>query len=680
MANGATDTSRGCGGIVEVTLAPEGKLASAMVDPAGPHEQFSVRLGRRLSVALAAIVLVMLIAGGVSLFLGLRLHEINKQIDQNFSHALAAGEIYDTFHQIISEVQHIQATGMFDRFDRLPSLRRALAERTRSFADFHWKEKTSTLETIEGPFVERLGRIAADLGILLDHVEKNFGSRVYLQPEETVRLRDVLDRGVANSEDLSRFHQARVLDLARQSQRLIRLIVWLYLLFLMIGVLSVGAASLALHRKVAVPLVRVAGAAAGIAAGRFEGRVPVVSRDEIGQLSNAFNIMADRLQARECDLRAAQAQLERKIRQLEVLNQVGSQMLAFNGVDGLATILSSIVGKARDLIGVEAAAICLSASGSGELRVHSTSGPPEAFVDRNGEVLHAVACGQGGQQSFSDCPVMRPERVRSRLALPLKHGSELFGMLCVGSLEERTFSTEERDLVTALAAQAAVTLEHSRLDAEVRRLAILEERARIARDIHDGLAQSVSVLHLKIRQAQAMIPPGQMAPIGNALEEMAGISATAYDEIRQSIYGLRTMVSGSLGFAPTLTELLHEFSVQNDILVKLETDGDETVRLSPASEPQVIRIVQEALNNVRKHAQVRRARVRVERKEGCVCVSVQDDGVGFDPARFATPNGLHFGLRGMRERAEGLGGQLEIISAPGQGTCVTALLPLEKLS
>jgi len=161
---------------------------------------------------------------------------------------------------------------------------------------------------------------------------------------------------------------------------------------------------------------------------------------------------------------------------------------------------------------------------------------------------------------------------------------------------------------------------------------------------------------------------------------MAGISATAYDEIRQSIYGLRTMVSGSLGFAPTLTELLHEFSVQNDILVKLETDGDETVRLSPASEPQVIRIVQEALNNVRKHAQVRRARVRVERKEGCVCVSVQDDGVGFDPARFATPNGLHFGLRGMRERAEGLGGQLEIISAPGQGTCVTALLPLEKLS
>jgi two-component system nitrate/nitrite sensor histidine kinase NarX len=622
----------------------------------------------------------MLIAGGVSLFLGLRIHDINKRIDQNFAHALVAGEIYDTFHQIISEVQHIQATGMFDRFDRLPTIRRTLAEKIRSFVAFHGKENASTLATIEGPFVERLGRIEADLAILLDNVEKNFGSRVYLQPDEMIRLREVLDLGVANSEDLHRVHQARVVDLAQQSQGLIRLIVWLYLLFLAIGVLSVGAAGLVLHRQVAIPLVRVANAAAGIAEGRLEGRVPVASRDEIGRLSRAFNLMADRLQARERDLRAAQAQLEGKIRQLEILNQIGREMLAFNGADGPATILSSILGKARELLGVDAAAVCLSASGGGELRVYSTSGPAEAFVARSGEVLHAAACSPGEQQSFIDCPVMRPERVRSCLVLPLKHGSEIAGMLCVGSFEEHTFSSEEHDLVTALAAQAALTLEHSRLDAEVQRLAILDERARIARDIHDGLAQTVSLLYLKIRQAQAMIPPDQIAPIGNALEEMASISAAAYDEVRQSIYGLRTMVSATLGFVPTLTELLHEFSVQNSILVKLAADGAETVRLSPASELQVIRIVQEALNNVHKHAQVDRAGVRVERKESWLSVSVQDDGLGFDPAKLATPDGLHFGLQGMRERAEGLGGKLEIVTAPGKGTRVVVLLPPEKPS
>jgi two-component system nitrate/nitrite sensor histidine kinase NarX len=429
-----------------------------------------------------------------------------------------------------------------------------------------------------------------------------------------------------------------------------------------------------------MPLVRVANAAAGIAEGRLAGRVPVVRGDEIGHLSTAFNVMADRLQARERELRAAQAQLERKVRQLEILNQIGKEMLAFNGVNGPETILSSMVEKACELLGVEAAVICASASRSGELRVCSTSGPAEAFVDGKSEVLHAAACGQGAQQSFADCPVMRPERVRSRLAIPLKHGSEVSGVLCVGSFDERTFSAEERELATALASQAAITLEHSRLDAEVRRLAILDERARIARDIHDGLAQSVSLLHLKIRQAQELIPPGHTAPIGNALEEMAGISSTAYNEIRQSIYGMRTMVSASLGFVPTLTELLHEFSAQNDILVKLTVDGAEAVRLSPASEPQVIRIVQEAMNNVRKHAQVDRARVCVEIKDGWLSVSVQDEGRGFDPATFAAPNGLHFGLQGMRERAEQLGGKLEIVTAPGQGTCVTVLLPPEKLS
>ena len=101
---------------------------------------------------------------------------------------------------------------------------------------------------------------------------------------------------------------------------------------------------------------------------------------------------------------------------------------------------------------------------------------------------------------------------------------------------------------------------------------------------------------------------------------------------------------------------------------------------SDLSEAQVIRIVQEALNNVRKHAQVDRARVCVECKEGWLCVSVHDEGRGFDPASFATPNGLHFGLRGMRERAGGLGGKLEIVTAPGQGTSVIVLLPPEKAS
>jgi two-component system, NarL family, nitrate/nitrite sensor histidine kinase NarX len=640
-----------------------------------PTERPSVRLGRRLSIALATFVLAMVVAGGVSLFLGLQIHKINAQIDDNFSHALAAGEIYDTFHRIISEVQHIQATGMFDRFDRLPGLRRALAERVRRFAGFHGKEHSRTLWAMEGPFLERLGRIEADLGILLDRVEKTFGSRVYLQPAEMVRLREVLDLGVANSEELHRFHQARVLDLTGQSQRLIQRIIWLYLVFLLIGLFSVGAAGLVLRRQVALPLVRLAGAARGIADGNLEGRVPVLQHDEIGQLSEAFNLMADRLQARERDVRSAQAALERKLRETEALNQIGSEMLAFKGQDA---ILQTIAEQAREILRVDAAAICLASEGSGAPTFAAKSGPVDAFLDETEAAARWAARVSGAAHSPGGSLLLRAAFCRSHLEIPLQRGRESVGFLCVGARVERSFDAEDRAAAFALAAQAAITVEHGRLDAQVRELAVSEERGRIARDLHDGLAQSVSLLHLKARQAQALFAAGEPSLAAATLTELADVSASAYDEVRQSIFGLRTMVSGGLGFLPTLAELLHEFSEQHNLPVKLETDGAEQLRLAPASEVQVIRIVQEVLTNIRKHAQARHIRVSATRRDGRLRLSVEDDGRGFDPAKAVGPNGLHFGLQGMRERAERLEGTLEIVTAPDKGTRVTVTLPVAR--
>jgi signal transduction histidine kinase len=248
----------------------------------------------------------------------------------------------------------------------------------------------------------------------------------------------------------------------------------------------------------------------------------------------------------------------------------------------------------------------------------------------------------------------------------------------VATREERIFSPDERGLLTALAAQAALTVEQSRLDAEVQRLAVLEERERLAREMHDGLAQAVSCLHLRIRQAQAAVPPEHFASIGSALEEMAAISGDMYEEIRRSISALRAMGSWDLGFVSALSVFLREFSAQRRLPVTLEADGVASIRLARDSESQVIRIVQEALNNVCKHARVDRARVRVECQDARLCVSVQDDGQGFDPALTISPSALHFGLQGMQERAESLGGTLVIETAPGRGTRVVATVPLER--
>jgi signal transduction histidine kinase len=199
----------------------------------------------------------------------------------------------------------------------------------------------------------------------------------------------------------------------------------------------------------------------------------------------------------------------------------------------------------------------------------------------------------------------------------------------------------------------------------------LEERERLAREMHDGLAQSLGLLHMKLQGALAR--SADAPTLAADLREMVQITDGAYEEVRQSIFGLRTFVSRRLSLVPTLTEYLHEFSAHNGIPVELEVPGGSLGPVPVASEVQAVRIIQEALANVRKHAAAHRARVRLERDGAWLRVTVEDDGVGWD--HLPSPNGLHFGLQTMRERAESLGGRLEIEAAPGRGARVVATLP-----
>jgi signal transduction histidine kinase len=189
--------------------------------------------------------------------------------------------------------------------------------------------------------------------------------------------------------------------------------------------------------------------------------------------------------------------------------------------------------------------------------------------------------------------------------------------------------------------------------------------------MHDGLAQALGLLHLKLQGALGRT--ADAAAVAEALREMARIADDAYEDVRRSIFELRTFVSRGLGLVPTLTEYLHEFSAQNGIAVELGVAEGTFDPLPAACEVQAVRIIQEALANVRKHARAHRAHVRLQREGTWVRVSVEDDGMGWD-LRTGSDR-LHFGLQTMRERAEAVGGRLEIDSAPGRGTRVVATLP-----
>jgi signal transduction histidine kinase len=246
----------------------------------------------------------------------------------------------------------------------------------------------------------------------------------------------------------------------------------------------------------------------------------------------------------------------------------------------------------------------------------------------------------------------------------------------VGWKEARPFLREDRALLEGLAAQAALAIEDARRFKKVRAVASLRERERLAREIHDGPAQAVGYLHFRLKTLEDRLEDLGQSPTVSELAEMRKAAARAYGELRQSIADLRTAVSKGPGLIPVLTEWLREFSQQSGIPVELENSDARATRFTPEVEMQLLRVIQEALANVRKHAGGCDAWVRFAIEGSMSRVTVADNGFGFSAKTAARPGRQRFGLRTMRERAAALGGSLEVRSSLGKGTQVVLRMPL----
>ena len=205
-------------------------------------------------------------------------------------------------------------------------------------------------------------------------------------------------------------------------------------------------------------------------------------------------------------------------------------------------------------------------------------------------------------------------------------------------------------------------------------MAVIKERQRISRELHDSLAQTLGYLHLQLADLERGIAAGERVQVEARLAELRTVARGAYEEARQAIFGLRSMVSRSLGLIPTLTEYLHDWNRQTGIAVDLRVGADEAFTLPPVVEVQLIGIIQEALANVRKHAGARSVVISVERDPTFARVAIHDDGRGFDPGEEAAATS--FGIETMRERAEAVGGKLTLSSTPGEGARVEVELPM----
>jgi nitrate/nitrite-specific signal transduction histidine kinase len=637
--------------------------------------QFHAGLSRRFGLIQAVVVAAVLVAGGLAVVSAVGIYRINSFISREYDHALLIEDIHITFHEFLVAANQIENGSGPLGLERLRELDESLERKMQAVAGHQGETRAATGEEREESLIGELFRVTADLRALTtpfvtSPTAQGTGSL------DIERLEWLAEQGARVATQLVNVHQAGVRNLMQMAQDRLRAIFALYMALLVFGVAAVAIVGRLGNRWITAPLRRLARTAQLIGAGRLQVRVAISSRDEIGQLSHAFNAMADRLEARDRELALTNAHLRQKIGETHALYQLAGEI---SGLTQVEPTLRWVVTKSRDLLGVDTAVLCLLSPGGDELVVRAHSDPNVRARVTGGQPPRVSLAGPEADVCAAAPQLLEPGSVHAHVTVALRRADAVIGALSVGSATPREFSSDERNVLSGLAAHAALIIDNARLHEEMQSVATMDERRRLSREIHDGLAQTLGMLYLKIRYLRDRLASADsVATVTPAVDELAAIAGSAYDDARQSIYGLRAIGSHARGLVPILSEYVQEFSVVSGVAVSLDANGNAPTEVSPIAEVQVVRIIQEALHNVRRHAEAKHTWVRVRRDGDALHVTVEDDGQGWDLDRSTAQAGQHFGLQTMRERAESLGGTLLIDTAPGRGTRVTATVPLER--
>ena len=264
------------------------------------------------------------------------------------------------------------------------------------------------------------------------------------------------------------------------------------------------------------------------------------------------------------------------------------------------------------------------------------------------------------------------------IALPLRQLVEKSSQIAKGEFPKTipVTSTDEIGLLSHAFNRMAGQLKAH--DEKAKGLAVLEERERLASELHDNLAQDLAFLRIKLIDAERSLCGNSSPEAKQLLKELFPIVDEAYQNLREAIFGLRALASrNDVGLVAALSDFLKDFGEVRKISVDLKVDHPEVIIFSSQVEIQLIRIIHEALTNIVKHAHATRGKITIESDDDTAAITIEDDGKGFCENRNAEPN-LHFGLQTMKDRAESVGGALSVCSSSGRGTRVTIQLPLAR--
>jgi two-component system nitrate/nitrite sensor histidine kinase NarX len=363
-----------------------------------------------------------------------------------------------------------------------------------------------------------------------------------------------------------------------------------------------------------------------------------------------------------------------------VLAAVYDVSLAVSGQADPETVLAAIVDHARDLLGVDAALLALCGPAD-ELRLRAASARPGVLAAALAEsrAVGPVRAAGGTLATAGELGRYLGPGYAVGLEAPIMQGADRVGILGVVTAEPRAYSPSDVEALRALATQVGLALEAERLRDELRALAVQGERERIAREMHDGLAQVLGYVNTKSQAVEELLAAERVQEARKQLSELAGAARSVYVDVREAILNLSPPPHLERGLTAALEDYAAKYAESSKLAVRFKaTPEAREALLSPEVQAEVFGVAREALTNTRKHARAHRVTVALAREGADLTLRITDDGVGFDTESVGTgpERWPHFGLAGMRERAAAVGGSVTWRSSPGSGSEIELHVPV----
>ncbi len=404
----------------------------------------------------------------------------------------------------------------------------------------------------------------------------------------------------------------------------------------------------------------------------------------VGAIVNYLRIrkLKIRLIKMEADLVERSAQIEQQHNQLEALYRADDELSRHLRLDD---VLQSLVNISVELMHADKGSLLVWDDQREKMYARATYGfKPETVA------IMSFSEGQGlaGKVALSGEPaivedatldervtpaIIEAEKIRGLMQIPIRVAGEVYGTFSADYLQPHRFTEQEKRLLSAFAQRAGMAIEKARLYEREEQIAVMQERNRLARDLHDSVSQSLYGLSLYAEVAAQLLKSGDVEKIDQNLRELKGMALNALGEMRLLIYELRPSVFEEEGLVAAIQTRLDAVEGRVGLKANFVVKGEISLPLHV--EESLYRITQEALNNVLKHAQAKSVAITLAQEKNMVHLEVADDGVGFDVVKACEAGCV--GLHSMKERAQEMDAEFEIISQLGSGARVIVRRPLQ---